>query len=457
MTATAAAAGRKTRLSAETQTTSEATTLPPLVYLYLGTLLLPVVTNLGPVSLSSLRLLCLCVTLPLLVAVLGGRYGRVMWADWLAVVHVAWMGLSFFATEGTGAIELTGSMGVEFLGGYLIARSCIRSLAQFQAMCRILVLTTLVLAPLALAEAVTGTSPLLMLLGKLPAVGTLEIIETEMRLNLHRVQSVFAHPIHFGLYASVCFALCWTALAPVMGRSQRLVLAGFIAAAGFLSLSSGGILAIALQVALIAWTVILPAKTPRWWILLGLFVLAYLVIDLLSNRTPIRVFMSYATFSAHTANWRLLIMEHGLANVWANPLWGLGLKDWVRPIWMHTPSVDNFWLLNAMRNGVLGFVTLAACWIAVLVPAMRAQFDADTPLGRARRAWVFVILGLCFTLLTVHVWGNTYSFVMFLLGMGAWFATAREGVETETAQPKIQRAPLRRHTRFPAPNRPARA
>jgi hypothetical protein len=426
------------------------------VFLFLGTILLPLTTSVGPIALSSLRILCLVVTLPLLVAVLGGRYGRVIWADWFALIHVVWMALSFFVTEGAKAIEIVGSTGIEFLGGYLIARASIRNLAQFQKLCWVLTVSVLVLGPFALAEALTGRSIFLELLGKVPGTSTMIQVEAEMRLGLHRVQSVFAHPIHFGLFASVSFALSWTALAPLMSTTRRFIIALTLAFAGFLSLSSGGILAIGLQIGLIIWATALPSRIPRWWMLVGLFVFAYVVIDLLSSRTPIRVFMSYATFSAHTASWRLLIMEHGFNNVWANPIFGLGLGDWVRPAWMHTPSVDNFWLLAAMRNGILGFLTLAACWLAVLMPAMRATFDADSPLGHARRAWVFIIIGLCFTLITVHVWGNTFSFVMFLLGAGAWFATAQDGDDATANKTSDAPRPASRYSRFPAPNKPTR-
>ena len=91
-----------------------------------------------------------------------------------------------------------------------------------------------------------------------------------------------------------------------------------------LSLSSGPLLSIILQLGVNAWNHILRNTQQRWWGFVGLFVLAYIMIDLLSNRTPTKVFMSYATFSAHTAYWRGLIFEYGMQNVWAHPLFGIG-------------------------------------------------------------------------------------------------------------------------------------
>ena len=55
---------------------------------------------------------------------------------------------------------------------------------------------------------------------------------------------------------------------------------------------------------------------------------------------------------------------------------------------------------------------------------MRRDFEGDAVLARIRRAWVFTFLGLSFTLTTVHVWTNIYSFVFFLFGAGMWLVNA---------------------------------
>ncbi|UWQ21853.1 O-antigen ligase [Jannaschia sp. W003] len=423
--------------------------LGPLVWLFLAAIVLPVTVDLGSLALSGLRILCLLAVLPLLAGLLSGRHGRVIAADWLALAHVAWMALSLALSEGAAAVQLAGSMGVEFLGGYLIARVHVRDLAAFRRLCAALTLVLLALLPVALVEARTGVPVIPSAIERIPGVGSAGDVDAQMRLGLHRVQAVFVHPIHFGLFAAVAFALCWTALQDRVPAVPRALAAGAIALSGFLSLSSGGILAVALQVALIAWAAALPARIPRWWILAALFALAYAVVDLLSNRTPLHVFLSYATFSAHTAYWRLLILEWGLVNVAAHPWFGIGMADWMRPAWMHSDSVDNFWLIAAMRHGVPGFVTLAGCWLAVLVPVMRRPFAAEGALGTARRAWVFSIVGLIFTLFTVHAWGSVYSFVMFLLGSGAWMLHAEEGAPRGAAAAPPSRA--RPHSRFPAP------
>ena len=107
--------------------------------------------------------------------------------------------------------------------------------------------------------------------------------------------------------------------------------------------------------------------------------------------------MSYATFSAHTAYWRSIIFDWGMVNVWANPIFGLGLNDWVRPRYMVSGSMDNFWLVVAVRYGIPGFALLAAGYLIALWKIGRRDFDGDQLLWQFRRAWMFSFIGLTFT------------------------------------------------------------
>jgi hypothetical protein len=225
-------------------------------------------------------------------------------------------------------------------------------------------------------------------------------------------------------------------MAGTFSTARRWVTSVIITVTCLLALSSGAFLAIAMQLGLIFWAKAFGGNKSRWWILLGLTVTGYVVVDLLSNRTPIAVFMSYATFSAHTAYWRALIFEYGIQNVWANPIFGLGLNDWTGPYWMPTSTVDNYWLLMGMRYGLPGFLTVTAGYIIVVFHVMRVQVGDDAQLTMLRRAWVFTFLGLSFTLCTVHVWTSIYSFVFFLLGAGVWFITAKpETADADTPMP----------------------
>lgn len=279
-------------------------------------------------------------------------------------------------------------------------------------------------------------------------------------MGLERVQGTFLHPIHFGLFCSVAFSLCFVALKDVFSTSRRLISAALIGLCAFLALSSGAILAMILQITLITWAIVFDKLRWRWWLLVGLFALAYLTVDLISNRSAMRVFMSYATFSAHTAYWRAIIFEWGVMNVLGNAennippaRWtGLGMNDWVRPAFMYSGSMDNFWLVTVVRYGIPGLTFLALGYVLIIVRVMQRNFEGDAEMLRIRRAWVFTFLGISFTLSTVHIWSNIYSFIFFMFGAGVWIALeAARGEDTHPTSPDTPALapPQSPYSRFP--------
>jgi hypothetical protein len=98
-----------------------------------------------------------------------------------------------------------------------------------------------------------------------------------------------------------------------------------------------------------------------------------------------------------------------------------------------------------VRYGIPGFLLLAAAYLMALFHIMRRDFSADAGIGHLRRAWVFTFVGLTFTLFTVHIWGNVYSFVFFMFGAGIWLIDVIPGDgsthagEAEEASPRAMR------------------
>lgn len=423
--------------------------LPFMVALYLAAVVLPISFGIGPIRMTGVRLLLIVLIVPMTIRLLTGAYGKVLLVDILFLLHTAWFTLALAITTPDQVITNAGSTGIEFIGGYVLGRAYIRDRESFVALIRALLTICVLLLPFVVIEALTGRALIIDTLSKLPGITSIGHEIVEKRLGLFRVWSVFAHPIHSGLFFTMTFSLCFIGLKGVYGDGRRWLLSVICATCGFLALSSGALLALALQFGLISWAFVFRRTRLRWWILFGLFVLAYIVIDLFSNRTPLHVFLSYATFSAHTAYWRLHIFNFGMDNVWANPIFGIGLHDWIRPSWMHTPSVDNFWLLTAMRYGIPGFLLLAIGWVWALLRIGTRKFDADPALWNLRRAWMFSFVGLSFTLTTVHVWHTLYSFVFFMFGAGIWFLytqPAQKG-EAEPAAPGPE-ADRPRYSRF---------
>ena len=398
--------------------------LPLPVVIYLALILLPVRFMVGPLQFTGLRFYLLLMLVPLIAAAM--RRAPIL-PDLLLPIFVLWAGVCMFVNTPGQVAEHTGAIFLELVGGYLLARTYITNAAQFGAFIRALATLVIFCLPLALYEAASGAAPVIELIRAIPGIYSVDVVNIAPRLGLERAQVVFAHPIHFGLFCSAAVSLFFVGLSRDLSLITRVAGLVLIVLTAFLALSSGAFIAVLVQLFLIAWALFFRQTRHRWWLLLASIGVAYVAVDLISNRTPLRVFMSYATFSAHNAYWRGLIFEWGMVNIGQNPVFGLGLEDWERPHFMYSGSMDNFWLTLGVRYGVPGFLLLTLAWICGIFRVARAT-AADPTL---RRAWMFCLLGLSFTLATVHIWTAIYSFSFFLLGAGQWM-TRRRASSTQT-------------------------
>jgi hypothetical protein len=287
----------------------------------------------------------------------------------------------------------------------------------------------LILVPFGVVEAVTHRAVMLELIPQ-----SVRIITNEPRWGLRRAQTVFGHPILFGVFCSTGFGLFWYVMRSKLTRVGGTALA-FVGT--FVSLSSGALLSVVFQTIFMGWEMMTKSIPRRWTIFSILFLLLNITIDLLSNRTPFHVLVSYATFNSGTAYYRILIWEYGIENVWTNPMFGLGanIEQWVRASWMHS-SADNYWLLLAMQFGIPCFLFLASALFFILRGVSLAPLK--DPLGMACRAgYLTAIGGLIIAGGTVHYWHGVMAFVMFFFGAGVWVIDA---AENEQKIPNLENA-----------------
>ena len=229
---------------------------------------------------------------------------------------------------------------------------------------------------------------------------------------------MFPHPILFGLFCSIIVAnFFYVFYERTTGRLWKTLLA---MAMTFMSLSSGPNLAMLIQLMLIGWERILRLFPPKWFILvfiggavLGMMQLAYpgglvgFVIDTFA-------------FNPQTGCGRLEILEYGGASVLRTRSSASALDLGLGPPWWRPASVDNYWLVIAMRYGL---PALAFMWIGIALHAVRimARRDLSEAAASYRKGYLIALAGLFLVLGTVHIWGAVSVFVMFYLGAGAWF------------------------------------
>jgi hypothetical protein len=244
------------------------------------------------------------------------------------------------------------------------------------------------------------------------------------RLGFGRAYGAFDHPILYGVFCASSLALVFY----VLGQGRFTLKAGrriaVVFAATFFSLSAGPLATLVVQCGLTAWDFVTRRIPYRWWILFGLFVAAYIVVDILSSRSPVRVFATYFTFSGHTAYDRIGDWTWGMVNIRQNPMFGVGLNDWVREPWM-SASLDVFWVVQAMRYGVPAFLLQASALLVLCFAVGRRRFR-DRRLKAYRTGWLIAVVALIIAGLSVHFWNALYCLVMFLQGSGVWLLTVKE-------------------------------
>ena len=239
----------------QTRETPIRSRLPFPVLLYLFAVAVPIGFQVGPLAMTTLRLLLIIVVVPLMIRTLLGHYGRVLASDILFSLFIAWSALALAVNNPSQVIQQVGSVGAEFLGGYAMGRAYIRSRETFLALSRTLIWIILIFLPFAIFETLTARPLIMDLIDRIPRLSSAGPNTMPPRMGLERVQVVFAHAIHWGLFCSVAFSLCFVGLKGTLGTQKRWIYSVLIALSGFLALSSGALLAIVLQFGLIIWAV----------------------------------------------------------------------------------------------------------------------------------------------------------------------------------------------------------
>lgn len=389
--------------------------LPWTVIIFVLSLLLPTTISfsIGDFRLTIYRVVLLVFFIPCFVRVMNGRYGKALLADKLLLGYAGGMILSLSAHLGlAGGGKSGGVLVLESYGAYLLARSFIRNEMQFAAFIRLLFFIIASLSLATIPEALTGKN-----------IFQPHVAHIGGRLGLTRAFGPFDHPILYGMFCASAVSL--TLFVPIntlQEKGTHFFRAGWVIVAAFMSVSSGALVTVVVQLILTMWKGLTRTIASRWHLFSVLLIIVYVMIDLLSNRTPMRVFLHRLTFSAETAYTRLQIWDSGIKyNVMEHPWIGIGFDEWSRVSWLG-PSIDNYWLVIMVRHGLPTFCLLSLGIIALLYTVKRYVYLSE-PAQLMRTAWGFAMIGLIIAGSTVHFWNNLHAWFFFLLGSGAWMAT----------------------------------
>jgi O-antigen ligase len=128
--------------------------------------------------------------------------------------------------------------------------------------------------------------------------------------------------------------------------------------------------------------------------------------------------VNYATFSAQSSYNRILIWQFGTAEVARHPIFGIGMGEWERPRYMSN-SMDNFWLVQAVRYGLPGLMLLLGSFFVILKRISRLH-GPTIEIDHLRRGVIFSVLATMITIFSVHLWNASYVWLMLVLGAITW-------------------------------------
>jgi hypothetical protein len=391
------------------------------VFLFLLALVVPWVIYIESLRMSIYRIVLLVMVLPCLGMWMTGKAGRIRTGDMALLLFSFWCTLSLIVIHGISpSVQPAGIGFVETLGPYLLARCYIHDADDFYNVVRLLFRIVVLLLPFAIVEFVTGQN-----ISRELFAAILPTLSDAMppRLGLTRVQSVFDHPIVFGLCTGGIFALVHLVLGYQRDLFQRSFRTGIVGATSILSLSSGPVIAITAQGGLLLWNSLLGAIKIRWKILIGLLVLLVLSIEAVANRSALDIVVSYFLFEPGSYWFRLVIWTYGSASVSNHPLFGVGLNEWERPEWMAS-SIDNFWLFLAVRYGLPAAFLMLLAFVSIF-SAVGLRKGLDAKLIEYRTGFLITMTAFFLVGWTVHFWDAAYVLFLFLMGSGVWMLDVR--------------------------------
>lgn len=376
---------------------------------------------LGGMRLPPHRVALIILLIMAIVRLARAKPIQLMACDGVFLLYGLWQIGVFMSHEGQGpGLQYGGSLALESFVSYFIARIYVTNAEQLRATVSLLVLCVLVVGAFAVVEAVSHTLVVHPFLKQL----TGHDVEPgfELRNGLMRAYSTFDHPILYGSFCASVLALAW-ATAKRIGQARRN--AALIAVATYFGLSSAPLLCIGVQTGLLIWERLSRGIPRRAVVTVSGVLTAMFGLGIVSDRSPFAIIATGFTLDPWTGYYRLLIWQHGLDNVARSPLYGIGLGDWTREWWMHSDSVDAFWLVIMMRMGIPALVLLILALTLLMVAIHQQRVGMSKEIRSLVIAWTFSVIALSLAGCTVHYWNNLHAYFFFLTGLMAWVGDAK--------------------------------
>lgn len=397
--------------------------LPAIILLY--AMLLPdeVRVTVGSTVLYAPRIVYVA-AIPWIVSNLVSGRLKFKLADWLIFAGSVWMPTSFMLYYGfeNGIIRGT-ALGLDVFMPYVFGRLAIQNLNDFR---RLLVITApgILIAGLSmLAESYVQHEivrpAFARIFSPLPrwenglVVGEREAF-VDYRFGILRVAGPFSQPIIGAAFMSSFLVLYVTSGLRNWPLWVGLMTFFFM----IVTFSSSGTFLLTMALIIYAYDAIQRNVGFLNW-KLGLVAVG-LVIGVAQGASNRGVWglLAALSYSPETAYFRREIWTYGSRWALKHPLIGAGFTPYDRPRWMVTTSVDHYWLLLAMRHGLIEAILLMAGMIAVIWAAVRALPFSQNLIDRRAQFGLLTTIGALFVVeFTFFLFGAMQYWHYLLIGI----------------------------------------
>lgn len=340
--------------------------------------------------------------------------------DLLIIFAALWIPIALYFTTSLEAGLTTGMSWTLDLGlAYLIGRAGIRTPQDFRTVFLVympgLLLTVGILALESLSHRLI-LRPTLATLAGYP----IEVFTPHIRFGLLRALGPFPQAILGGVFLASILPLAWYV---THNNWQRLV-AATISLGGIFTVSSAAILGLLIAALLIVFDVIQRLYRLPIFLAAGFYAaISATLIEISTEGGLISFLVQRLTFDSQTGFYRMLIWEYGGAEAMAHPLFGIGQRDWIRPVAMANDTVDSYWLLLAMYYGFPAMVAPLLAMIGVMIALLRTQKYRHSADQDCIKGIVFFFIIVIFAGVTVHLWENVHAWIYGMLGAAVSLAT----------------------------------
>lgn len=389
--------------------------------------------NIGDFALSPYRILLISYMPYVLWLILSQHKFKWRTQDSLALAVCIWPSIALMVNTSIAAsLESGGIYFLELFVPYFLARATINSYTSLKLLSKTVLNIALILCVLGIIDIVTNSYFTRQIAASL--TGSPFNANPEFRMGLRRAMGPTDHPIIFG---TLCVLGMSMAYYLAQRKTKYYLYLGACIVGMLSSLSSAPLLAGAVQLGLILWAKAVTGNKQKWLILCLLVIIAYAVVDLLSNRDPFRVMFSYLLFSPHNGYMRYYMWVNSiqLANdSLSASLFGYGFSremfsllnsDYMRQLMSST--VDSYWLVLLLRYGWTMLILHLALVASILAALHNTLFEkSDIKLRRLLQGYFFSIIALTLVACTVHYWAQVSCVFMIFLGATVAITTAKQ-------------------------------